>query len=150
MKKSVVALLWLALMMIALPVAARGNDPVGTRIDVLRSTPTTFPAGYPFHIQHGFFAINSSTRKGIGQYDFKLEIDGEFVRADFRLFDTEVVAGETTQEVWWLFNFPEGLTAGDHTFTGHWYLPCYLTPGPCATPNEKVETHSNSLTVTFN
>lgn len=154
MKKILVSiLLMLALLAIATPASADQKVRLGTRFNLLTSDPTTFTAGDPFHIAHGH-ALDISTSTAIGIYDFKLEVDGVLRDEDF--VERSVVSGDPYPlSIFWVFNFPNGMTEGSHTFTGHWFSPCQqavdggLIPGPCSTPNEKVEFLSLSMTVGF-
>lgn len=146
----VTVLVLVALLATVTPVAADARAPVGDKINLFLGD-TVFPAGAPFYIQHGW--VQPSTDDAIGVFDFKLDIDGVFVQEDFKKFS--VVSGDPDLLVrLWLYNFPEGMT-GTHTFTGHWIAPCQYAvdqlgyPGPCATPNAKVETNSRTVTVTF-
>lgn len=147
----VTVLVLVALLVIVTPVAADARDPVGGRINLFLGPTQEFPAGEPFYIQHGW--VQPPTDGAIGLFDFRLDVDGVFVQEDFKKFSA--VSGDPNM-LWrlWLYNFPEGLT-GTHTFTGHWYAPCQyavnnlLYPGPCATPNAKVETGTLTVTVTF-
>ena len=77
-----------------------------------------------------------------------------FVDPDFVL--REVIGRDPTEiRYGWVFNFPEGMDPGPHTFTGHWVWPCrWLVenghiPGPCPTPNEKTEFLTIEHIVTF-
>jgi hypothetical protein len=58
-----------------------------------------------------------------------------------------------------LFNFTDGLEAGEYTFAGTWFAPCTLAveegwyAGDCATPNEQVPVtvpFVEPVTITFN
>jgi hypothetical protein len=133
------------------PVAADQKVPVGERIRIYDGA-MTFTAGTPFNIRHGW--IQPSTDEAIGVFDFTLDVNGVPQREAFKWF--YVQSGDTdmlTRLI--VYNFPEGMPIGTYTFTGHWYAPCQYAmdwlgyPGPCATPNAKVETNTRSLVVTF-
>ncbi|HSO14218.1 MAG TPA: hypothetical protein VLT51_17705, partial [Anaerolineales bacterium] len=62
----VTILLALSLLVMASPVTAARNEPIGDRINILAVYPTTFPAGAPFHIRHGW--IQSSEDGAIGVF----------------------------------------------------------------------------------
>jgi hypothetical protein len=153
MKKNIFVLMLIATLVMAAPAAAKMKEPVGARIDVLFGTPTTFSAGEPFHISHGFW--HDPREVSAGRFDFELEVDGVFRDEDFveRRSDPSM---DPDLILWrlWVHNFPQGMT-GTHTFTGHWYAPCryavdyYGYPGPCPTPNAKVEILTASLAVMF-
>ncbi len=140
-----------ALLSLTIPARATAqNETIGERI-VVYNGQIDFPAGIPFHIWHGW--VQESDDGAIGVFDFKLEIDRFFYNEDFKLFSASSADPDI---LWrkWVFNFPDGMT-GRHTFTGHWYAPCRYAvdelgfPGPCATPNEKVETNTRTLVITF-
>ena len=151
MKKMITFLLILTLLAMATSAAATSKEPVGDRIIVFGGGSTTFPAGAPFHIRHGW--VNDSNTDGIGIFDFELEIDGVLREEDFVMRSAE--SGDPDILIrFWVHNFPNGMT-GTHTFTGHWLGPCQplvdmgFIPGPCTKPNAKVEALSRTLTVTF-
>jgi len=153
MKKTFVSiLLLLALLTVTSPAAADQKVRVGEKIDVFIGEPTTFPAGAPFHIAHGWIMLDSNW-DGLGIWDFQLEVDGVLWKEDFVERSIESGDPDLHNRIW-VFNFPEGLT-GTHTFTGHWLGPCQVlvddgtVPGPCSYPNDKVEARVSPLTVTF-
>lgn len=141
---SVVALA--ALLVFAFPAAAVPKVPIGPRIDVFLGTPTTFPANQPFHVRHSWFSMLPPTDEpglnhfqAIGKYGFRLELDGETVEPDYiHRFVSDVDVLTQT----WVHNFPNGLSAGTHTFRGFFTGPCQrlvdvgYIPGPCAQQNE--------------
>jgi hypothetical protein len=146
-----VTILVIATLLIVTPVFADRDAPVGDRIGLFFSDSMEFTAGAPFHIRHGW--IQSSEDDAIGIFDFALEVDEVFQREDFKMFSA--ISGDPDLlNRFWVYNFPNGMT-GIHTFTGHWFAPCQYAvdelgyPGPCATPNEKVETRTSTLTITF-
>ncbi len=147
----VTILLVVALLITVTPVAADAREPVGDRINLFFGGSIEFTTGAPFYIQHGW--VQSSEDDAIGAFDFKLDVDGVFVKEDFKKFSA--VSGDPDALTrLWLYNLPEGMT-GVNTFTGHWIVPCQYAvdqlgyPGPCATPNAKVETNSRTVIVTF-
>lgn len=147
----VTILLILTLLTMATPATAAKNEPVGDRISVFFGGQIEFPAGTPFHISHGW--VQSSDDDAIGIFDFELKVDGVLREEDFKMFSVVNGDPDTLNRIW-VYNFPNGMT-GTHTFTGHWFAPCQYAvdslgfPGPCATPNAKVEARSRTLTVTF-
>jgi len=152
MKKLILPVLvcLVALLAATTAAAAERPQPIGDRIRI-RDAAIEFPAGAPFHIMHGW--VQSSEDGAIGVFDFALEVDGALRRVDHRLFSAVSGDPDTLSRLW-LYNSPAGMT-GMHTFTGHWYAPCRYAvdnlgyPGPCSTPNAKVETATRTLTVTF-
>jgi len=131
--------------------------PVGDRINVFAGTPTTYPAGQPFHIRHGWSVGITAHPEQTGLWRFSLDVDGVPRAADDTDFNAEPAptTGFDAPRLnrGWIFNFPAGMT-GRHTFTGHWIGPCELAvesgyPGPCNRPNEPVEALTRSLTVDF-
>ena len=140
--------------------AAPADPPaaVGDRIDVHRGTPTTFPAGRPFHIRHGWGIGATDVPEQAGLWRFRLELDGVTRPADFVTRSTDP-APTTTFDYpvlnrGWVFNFPAGMR-GVHTFTGHWIGPCRLAAqggthtSRCGTPNAPVDVLTRSVTVDF-
>ena len=131
-------------------VASEMHTPVGENIPQ-RQGYRVFPSNEPFNIQNGW--IQTSEDGAIGNFDFRLEVDGVFVDNFYRDFSAVSGDPDTLYRIW-VYNFPEGMT-GTHTFTRHWYAPCqyavdYLEyTGSCRTPNQKVETNIKILVVEF-
>jgi hypothetical protein len=154
----VAAAMLFALALVAGPAAAASKEPVGPHISVFLGTPTTFPAGEPFHISHGWGIGATEPPAQAGIFGFRLDVDGIPRDADFVVRSTD--APPKTEfdapvlNRGWVFNFPDGMS-GTHTFTGHWIAPCGAAvaelgyPGPCTTPNAPIEAIARSLTVTF-
>lgn len=151
-KKWIFLVILAAALLITIPTQAQGNDPTGERINLF-SPPDSYPAGEAFHVNHGWY-VAPSDESPIGLWSFELFVDDVLMKPDFN----------TTTVVWYeptillvgpLFNFPDGMSAGYHTLTGHWYAPCGQAvsygwyPGPCSTPNAKIETNTISITVEF-
>jgi hypothetical protein len=143
----------LALSASGTPAPAADQEPVGPRINVLLGTPASYPAGEPFHIEHGWGITPDDPPAVAGVYSFSLDVDGVPRPADLVIrtttstptsgFDVPILNRG------WVFNFPDGMT-GTHTFTGHWFVPCrYSGSTTCATPNDPTEQFSRTLTVTF-
>jgi hypothetical protein len=159
MKKLVIgALTVLSVLLLATPAAAKTAEPVGAQINILLGTPTTYPAGAPFHIIHATISGFVLPPRGTGKDGFALEVDGVPRAPDFILRDA-IPPSETGLpypgvRTGFLFNFPDGMT-GTHTFTGHWYAPCATAVAldgytdPCRTPSEQVEYLTRSLAVIF-
>jgi hypothetical protein len=131
---------------------------VGDRINVIAGTPTTYPAGQPFHVRHGWGVGATAQPEQAGLWGFQLEVDGAPRDPDAVMRSTDP-APVTAYDYpilnrGWVFNFPEGMT-GMHTFTGRWIAPCNAAvdslghTGACRTPNERVVAIERSLTVDF-
>jgi hypothetical protein len=153
MKKMLVFLVIISLLLATAPAAAKQKGLVGERIDIYSGTPTVYAADTPFHIYHTWWAW-SPIDTPIGLYDFQLELDGVFIEEDFvaRFVDSSELP--LSHYLNWVFNFPNGLPEGTHTFTGHWFSSCkvlikYGFPVECSTPSEYFETQTISLEVTF-
>jgi hypothetical protein len=156
MNKPTVILLVLILFVITTPVAAKARVLVGERVHlgVSGGDPTTeFPADEPFHILHGW-RLESGTKR-INLYNFELDVDGVRVEEDF-IFRWSEPEDLKYLNIGWAYNFPDGMAAGEHVFTGHWYGPCQPLvdngdyEGPCAQPNEVVEALMLEIQITFN
>lgn len=107
-----------AVLVAASPVAANSTPTTGTRINLF-DPPTTFPANTPFYIEHGSACeaaagdtaadcMNAATH-------FDLYLDGTLQPSKVDI--------ENSPEGWIklnLTNYPDGLTAGRHTFVGVW------------------------------
>src|SRR2546426_4386273 len=80
----------LATLLLAVPAAADSPKvPVGEKINVLLGSPTTFPAGTPFHIRHGWGLAPAD--QAIGIWSFRLDVDGVPRDPDFVLRSTDPV-----------------------------------------------------------
>ena len=147
----VYVILMVALLAFVTPAAAGQDAPVGEKIRV-REAAIEFQAGAAFHILHGW--IQPSTDDAIGIFSFTLDMDGNPLNPDTKWFYSESGDPDLLTRLW-VFNFPQGMPAGTHTFTGHWFAPCQYAmdwldyPGPCATPNARVETATRNLIITF-
>ncbi len=139
-------LLMLALAVVALPAAATSKEPIGQAFSLLAGRPTTFAAGAPFHIANCWNL--PSTADAIGKFSIALDVDTTPRAEDFRVFS--VTSGDPDiLKRCWVWNFPDGMSTGTHTFVEHWLEPCYATAGPCSNPNAVVEAFTLSLTVVF-
>lgn len=142
MKKTILIVLLISLFVLAIPVAAETEEPVGERINVFLRTPKTFPADTPFHIRHGYW-LWPPYDSANGLWDFDLEVDGVYQKEDYVDRWVDPYHGETP-DIYrhWVHNFPEGLPAGKHTFVGRWYAPCKVAESwglpPCSNQNELV------------
>jgi len=134
------------MLVFAISAAAVPKEPIGPRIDVFLGTPTTFPANQPFHVRHGWLLPlppldepQLNHFQAVGKNGFRLELDGQTVEPDF--IDRYVSDDDVLRQTW-VHNFPNGLSAGTHTFRGYFTAACeglvtagYL-PGPCTQQNE--------------
>ena len=138
------------------PEAERPTE-VGARIGIFGGAAQSFPAGQPFHFNHGF-TTKPSTDGSLGLWRFTLTLDGVEVKPSFidiRQID-DPVFGHLLFRMY-VFNFPDGLT-GTHTFSGSFSGPCdqmvaqgFTTGVQCATPNQVVmaDGYPVTTTVTF-
>jgi hypothetical protein len=158
MKKTILFVVLIVMLVMAIPALAKGKEVVGERIDLSPQGDQTFPANQPFHIKHGI-AFVPSEKDGIaeahGQFDFKLEVDGQLIKEDF--FDhfaygnSPKVSPEDQMVMGFyvVYNFPEGMT-DTHIFTGHWIWPCFAVYGEEACPDRMApQDFSNEVEVTF-
>lgn len=154
MKRVRVLILVLTILLIAVPVSAAKPERIGERINILIGDPVEYPAGEPFHIAHGW-GEQPLKDAPPGQYDFELFVDGEFVDQDYVEREVTKTDDGPVMQIVWVHNHPEGLDAGNHTFVGHWYLPCgYAVDNgfpvePCDKVNKPVEVLQLSHTVIF-
>jgi hypothetical protein len=166
MKKLVVGVVAvLAVLMLGSSAGATNGGPLdcfpGCRINILRGTPTAYPAGQPFVIFHSVSNGGGIPPQAIGMDAFKLEVDGAPRAPDVVIRDAvpppdlvDFGLPFPILENLYFFNFPNGMT-GTHTFTGHWFESCANAvadgsiPGPCANPATQVEFITKSLTVAF-
>jgi hypothetical protein len=142
MKKIAFTLLIAALALaVALPVLAKSNEPVGTRISILAGE--DIEVSGPFHVSHGF-RISPSDELALGQNRFALEIDGVEQAGQKVVFHLDGYPFHT-----WLFNYADGLEPGEYTFTGRWYSAvCWNKAEPCDQPGEVFEWLTQEITVT--
>jgi hypothetical protein len=152
MKRLVITFLsLLALGAVAVPAAATPKEPIGPAFSLLSGQPTTFAAGAPFHIANCW--VVQSTSDAVGKFRIALDVDGTPQAEDFKLFS--VTSGDPDLHFrCWVWNFPDGMSTGSHTFVEHWFVPCYAAAslgytGPCSNPNALVEVTTLSLTVVF-
>jgi hypothetical protein len=148
MKKLVLTLLATVALacVVALPATATKPGPIGPKIQPLSGSPQTFPGGTAFHLENCWNP--SSDVAAIGKYTITLDVDGTPRALDFTQFTTDFVANITQRCFGW--NFPAGMSPNTtHTFTEHWFTPCYVFSTTCAKKNEAVEVLTLTLTVNF-
>ena len=134
MKKRVIFVVVALLLLITIPVAAKEKEPVGPSLDW---DVTTFLAGEPFHIQHGW-RLGPTPMKTFnpGGYSFELELDGEIIKPSYKMVGYN--PSEENYEKLYIYNFPDGMT-GTHTFIGHYYGTCSDWYDDCKNPRRSVE-----------
>jgi hypothetical protein len=130
---------------------AKSDNPVGEQINLF-GPPAMFSAGDPIHVQHGWGLIPLVETPG--RTAFELELDGVMLgKADHKVF-VHVKDLPFSLVRHWGYNFPDGLSAGEHSLMGHWCYPCEAAveqgyPGACKTPNELVEVLSLEAVIEF-
>jgi hypothetical protein len=135
------------------PAAAKQITTVGPAFNIFTGHPSEFQAGAPFHFLLGWDPI-LTTLHAIGKFSWSLDVDGTPRAADFHFFGPSPLQADALARAWF-FNFPDGMSAGSHTFVAHGFTPCYFAvsslgyPGPCSNPNAAVEAATFSMTVTF-
>lgn len=151
MKKTTLVVLILFMLALVTPASAARELPVvGEQICIHSdcTPPETFLAGDPFYIRHGWL-WDAGNNRGLGIWDFNLLLDGVPVADGIRYIvaPSDGLHGSITR----IYNFPEGLPAGEYTFTGLWIITCQSGPNPseCATPNEPVIGGVNEVTIIF-
>lgn len=140
------------LLALAVPTAAKNVEPVGERIMLYSWAPDVFTAGEPVYVQHGW-VVFPEVEHPVGKWDFALEIDGTLQKCTLisGVHDSSVPLLNRQR----LCNYPEGMPAGEYTFTGYWLAPCTYAaeymgyPDACQKPQEKVIVYSLMKTVTF-
>lgn len=131
-------------------VTAAESIRLGDRLSLFGEN-TTFPAGQPFYIAHGWW--NPTNIPGVGLFKFSLDVDGTPVREDF--IERSTFSGSPDELLWfWVYNFPDGMT-GTHTLTGHWTGPCQglvdmgVIQVTCEKTNEIIESASQTIIIDF-
>jgi len=152
--KSKVLLLTAACMLlvgVAAPAMA-ANEPLGEQISIIAGDPDVYDADEPFFILHGWGNYPKADHPA-GRWEFTLDVNGEDQGKGKRL--TTGVAGGEGRPWLSLYEFEDGLPAGEVTFTGYWWAPCELAieyelwSGTCPTPNAQVAVLVIDHTVTF-
>jgi hypothetical protein len=105
------------------PGPVNGHARPGERLNLFpgSATPAVFTAGEPFWIGYGFVAEPRSPSPEAEAFDdrtrFELAVDGQVVPM---LSDVHEEGGVAIRRVD-VAEFPEGLPAGWHDFSGRWY-----------------------------
>ena len=150
---AVVLPLALAALVSAPGAVAAGRDRVGATISIFGGAIQTFPAGQPFHFEHGW-GLQPGGDHALGKFGFSLTVDGVEVKRDF--LDTIPVDDPLYGRILsrhYVFNFPDGMT-GTHVFGGTYFGPCQgfvnggFATGPCSKPNETISTSGSPFTIT--
>lgn len=82
------------------------------------ATPTMYPANTPFWVGYGFAADSAGeTSLDDAATRFELDVDGQPVSM---LTDLHTESGQSVRKTD-IAEFPEGLPAGWHDFSGRWY-----------------------------
>jgi hypothetical protein len=119
-------LVFLGALLIALivPVAAGANSvpTTGSRIAFF-TPPTTYPADTPFYVEQGFVCYRDANAADCANAgtSFVLHVDGVQQPSQTDI-DQITIGGIPGIFVRYLTNFPQGLPAGSHTFTGDFYF----------------------------
>ena len=154
MKKRVLILVFIAVFLFTMPVSAKKSKTIGEGINIFTGDAFTFDADTPFHIAHGFAEIRPKDYK-FKEFAFDLYVDGVLQDVDF-LDKTPIKVDKGVEFLLkWIYNFPDGLPAGDYVFRGEWRVTCHVAvdwgviPGPCDDPGEWVIYYQNEMLGTF-
>ena len=153
MKKRVIFLVFIAMVLMVMPASAKSKA-IGDKINIFAGDAFTFDADTPFHISHGFAEVKPKEHK-FKEFGFDLFIDG--VQQDYdHLKKTRIKVDKGVEFLLqWIYNFPDGLPAGDYVIRGEWRVTCHVAvdwgaiPGPCTDPSEWVIFHENETVGTF-
>jgi hypothetical protein len=106
----------------AAPASANSVPTTGNRITFFPTPTTSYPADTPFYVESGFACtfpdVSTCTNNGTS---FTLLVDG-VQQPSQKDVDNTVFDGFTVLDARYLTNFPQGLSAGPHTFTGVYYV----------------------------
>src|SRR5436309_10970762 len=138
------SLVLLALAVLAFPAASTAGEKtaVGPNFNMFGQQ-TDLAAGTAFHILLGWEGL-SPDLDAIGHFSWTLDVDGTPRAADFHFFGPSPIQDDALARAWY-FNFPNGMSAGTHTFVAHGFAPCYsavssfVYTGTCSNPNAVVE-----------
>ena len=136
--------------LVAAPAGARQIEPTGDLVklfyddDPADGYQWTINEDEPFHIVHG----NGFLGHGGNNYLLPMTVDGDLLEPDaikmvqpYRDFwgVTNTSEFKSIQRLW---NFPDGLPAGEHILVGNWSYPCTVAvafgfyAGECEKPND--------------
>lgn len=110
----------------ASPASAAAPAPVGDQLSLLACLDSGSidpqPANTAFHVLHGW-GLNPGEIEDLGQYRFDLSINGEDYRGKLIVETTKDPDAPSTMSRRYLYNFPDGLSAGTYTFHAVWSVP---------------------------
>ena len=156
MKKLNLILCVILTRVIVSPAIAAPGEPVGDLLDFGIEN-QEFPANTPFHMQNGWI-FSRETLKDLGyapgHTSFVLEVDHVIVPVSYWERSYVKVDGVFYSLTDFIHNFEDGLPAGMHHFTGHWYLPCKVLlelgwTDECEYPNADIEWDQMDMVVEF-
>ena len=133
---------------VAAPAGATSKEPIGARINPLVGQATTFTAGSPFNVSNCWGLDPRLGDEPAGHFSIGLSVDGTLLEPSFTDFGS-TESNLTLIRRCYVWNFPNGLSAGVHTFVQTWNVPCSTTSQMCGNPNEGVASATYTLTVTF-
>jgi hypothetical protein len=154
MKKFALIICAIMLLMSVNPVVAQGgpHTPTGERLELFSTNITEYPADTAFFIAEYWSLFNATYP--LGKFDFKLEVDNEFVDETFLIHQViQMEDGSKIIITAWVFNFPEGME-GTHTFVGYSYCPCAFAldfglVDECSNLNATIEDSTYEAEITF-
>lgn len=94
-------------------------DPVGPLVKLYYGQ-VTLSEGEPFHIYHGHGLLEGYDLK---DFDLEITLDGKKLKQDY-LFTAPPDDPIFSWSKQWLFNFEDGLPAGEYVLHGEWTYPC--------------------------
>lgn len=100
--------------------AAPAHEPVGDRVVVILGGVVELEAGEAFHVEHGW-GVAVPEQAPVGHWGFGLDIDG-VDQGHGKKITSAAPPDDVGRTV--LYNYPEGLPAGEYVFQGHWFGPC--------------------------
>ena len=148
MKKKIIFLTLIALLTLTLISAGSGKVREGERLIFWPpgEGELWFTPKLPFHIAHGWRSAIPGSTMSTARGGLRLVIDEEEVKEDFIEYVTEVDPsdGLTYLTKYFVFNFPEGMEEGDHTFVFNYSNVCWIMEEKgevesCEKPNAIVE-----------
>lgn len=121
-----IAVLAACVALLAPPASAAPQAAAGDQLWLLDSCFTGVidpqPADTAFHVLHGW-SVNPADSDDIGQFRFDLSIDGEEYKGKLIVETTKDPDALGMMSRRYLYNFPDGLSAGTYTFHAVWSVP---------------------------
>ncbi len=140
------------LLVLTTPALADPRIVTGEWISLFADPPVTeFPANSAFFMAHtSCTSVATKSPPMTGHEEFTLDVDGKLVEESFE-YSYPAVLSDGLKYICSgaAFNFPQGLAAGLHTFTGHFFVACKSTGVPCDSIVEPYEWLTKSLAITF-